>query len=241
MRLKVYDLVDHTDGVNFSSFGWRVRLCLKHKDLLFEKVDLTFHQIQTEIPKISNNKWKLTPLLVDDDEVVANSRDIAEYLEDKYSDRPLLFPNGKEYSFFLENYISTHMGKLFNLCVLHIYDNLHGEDKVYFKNLRETQFNKPLEQIAEEPGPIYLQIFNALKPFISTLKTYKYLEGETVTYSDYLLFGTLQWVRILAPIHFDNIIGMEAQASEDTPVLLAWFNSIAHLYSEYANDTPIYH
>ncbi|MBR8836365.1 MAG: glutathione S-transferase N-terminal domain-containing protein [Stigonema ocellatum SAG 48.90 = DSM 106950] len=97
--IKLYDLAGDEDDRRFSPNCWRVRLILLHKELPFETVPWRF----TEKEIIAFSGQGKVPIITDGDQVIHDSRAIAEYLEESYPDSPSLFgePVGSALSRFL--------------------------------------------------------------------------------------------------------------------------------------------
>ena len=87
MTLKLFELVGTDVGRPFSPFCWRTRMALAHKGLSAETIPWCF----TEKDAIAPHKSEKVPVLLDGENSVANSWAIANYLEDRYPDRPSLF------------------------------------------------------------------------------------------------------------------------------------------------------
>jgi glutathione S-transferase len=64
---------------------WRVRYALAHKGLAFESVPLGF----TKIQRAFSGQFKTLPVIEDGPTMLAESWDIAEYLERTYPAKPL--------------------------------------------------------------------------------------------------------------------------------------------------------
>ena len=62
-------------------------MALAHKGLAFERVPVPF----TDVPTVEGSVSKTVPVIRDGDRVVADSFDIALYLDETYPDRPTLF------------------------------------------------------------------------------------------------------------------------------------------------------
>src|SRR5258708_1967353 len=85
VAITLYDLVDK-DGKRYSPYGWRIRMALAHKGLDVA-VELCWH---SDKKKLSFSGQSLVPVLVDDQQVVSDSWNIACYLDEAYPNRPML-------------------------------------------------------------------------------------------------------------------------------------------------------
>jgi glutathione S-transferase len=67
----------------------RVQLALAHKGLAAEPIQVPYDD-RKEVRKVSGQD--LVPVLIDGDKVLYESMDIVRYLEERYADRPRLYP-----------------------------------------------------------------------------------------------------------------------------------------------------
>jgi glutathione S-transferase len=75
--------------VHLSTNVERVELALAHKGLAVEKIQVPFTD-RSEVRRVSGQD--LVPVLVDEGRVVHDSMEIVRYLEDRFPDRPSLYP-----------------------------------------------------------------------------------------------------------------------------------------------------
>src|ERR1700720_4002632 len=87
MALKLFELVGTDEARPFSPFCWRTRMALAHKGLSAESIPWCF----TEKAAIAPHHSEKVPVLIDGESSVADSWAIANYLEDRYPERPSLF------------------------------------------------------------------------------------------------------------------------------------------------------
>ena len=87
MAITMYDLCGAEAERRFSPFCWRTRMALAHKGLEVETVPWRF----TEKDKLPQPNAGRVPVIVDGGRVVHDSTAIADYLEERYPDRPSLF------------------------------------------------------------------------------------------------------------------------------------------------------
>jgi glutathione S-transferase len=76
--------------VELSTNVERVELALGHKKIEVERITVPFHD-RHEVRAVSGQN--LVPVLVDDGKVMIESMDIVRYLEDRFPDRPPLYPD----------------------------------------------------------------------------------------------------------------------------------------------------
>src|SRR3979411_1436385 len=87
MSLKLFELVGTDAARPFSPFCWRTRMALAHKGLSADSITWCFVAKAASAP----HKSEKGPVLLDGETSVADSWAIANYLEDRYPDRPSLF------------------------------------------------------------------------------------------------------------------------------------------------------
>ena len=105
MTITMYDLAGAEADRRFSPFCWRSKMALAHKGLAVETVPWRF----TEKDKLPQPNAGRVPVIIDGDRVVHDSTVIADYLEDRYPDRPSLFGGaaGRALARFVQNWTET--------------------------------------------------------------------------------------------------------------------------------------
>ena len=88
MTITMYDLAGVEADRRFSPFCWRAKMALAHKGLEVETVPWRF----TEKDKLPTPNDGRVPVIIDGGKVVHDSSAIADHLEERYPDRPSLFP-----------------------------------------------------------------------------------------------------------------------------------------------------
>ena len=198
MTRKLYALSGTDTSRPFSPHVWKTKLSLAHKGLAFDIAPVGF----TEIPRLEQGATKIVPLLRDGEKLVSDSFDIALYLEEAYPDRPPLFSGegGKAMARFVEGWSQTVLHPAIGrIAIMDIHDSLDPIDRAYFRASREERFGRPLEAVAEA-GRGDLESFSAkLEPLRHMLKFQPFLGGDGPLFADYIVFGALQWARIVSP------------------------------------------
>jgi glutathione S-transferase len=198
MTRKLYALSGTDTSRPFSPHVWKTKLSLAHKGLTFDIAPVGF----TEIPRLEQGATKIVPLLRDGEKLVSDSFDIALYLEEAYPDRPPLFSGegGKAMARFVEGWSQTTLHPAIGrIAIMDIHDSLDPIDRAYFRASREERFGRPLEAVAEA-GRGDLETFSAkLEPIRHMLKFQPFLGGDRPLFADYIVFGALQWARIVSP------------------------------------------
>jgi glutathione S-transferase len=146
MTLKLFELVGSDATRPFSPFCWRTRMALAHKGLAAETIPWCF----TEKDAIAPHGSEKVPVLLDGDTSVVDSWTIANYLEDRYPDRPSLFggEGGRAMGRMLNWWGDvTVIAGMFPMIVADIPLNLKPLDAAYFRKSREVRFGKSLEEV----------------------------------------------------------------------------------------------
>lgn len=195
MSIVLYDLAGRGD-VRFSPNCWRSRMALAHKGLDHEARATTF----TQIGEICGGGQKSIPVIEDGGETVADSWEIAKYLDRAYPDKPRLI-NGEGETRLINYWVNTalHPG-LANLIIADVYDSIDEGDREYFRESREKLFGKKLEDIQQGRDERVAGFAKLLTPLRMTLKEQAWIGGERPSYADYLPFGALQWARTTSPV-----------------------------------------
>lgn len=197
MRRLLYDLAADDETVRFSPYCWRTKLALAHKNLDYETVPWRF----TDKEVIAFSGQDKVPVLVDGDQVITDSQMIAEYLDETYTNEPPLY--GDEPARALTNFVRSWTDRvlhpvLVQILVPDIFARLAERDKQYFRATREARLGCTIEELAERrPGAI-AAFQTALAPLLATLGTQLFVSGEAPGYADHIVFGALQWARLMS-------------------------------------------
>ncbi|MBR1238337.1 glutathione S-transferase family protein [Bradyrhizobium sp. AUGA SZCCT0182] len=227
MTLKLFELVGADAARPFSPYCWRTRMALAHKGLSAETIPWCF----TEKDAIAPHGSERVPVLLDGETSVVDSWTIANYLEDKYPDRPSLFggEGGRAMARMLNWWGDvTVIGGLSPMIVADIPLNLKPLDAAYFRKSREVRFGKPLEEVVANRDETVEGFRKSLDPLRLTLKTQSYLGGGQPNYADYIVFGGFQWARVVSPFKL---------LKEDDPVY-AWRERLLDAFDGMARKSP---
>ncbi len=225
MAIEMYDLVGQEDR-RFSPFCWRTRMALAHKGLEHVTTPVGF----TEIPGILGGSQTRVPVIVDGDEVVADSWAIAEYLEEAYPEQTSLFQGGagKSLARFVDAFVMMVMGEVVQIVVRDIHDAARPEDQEYFRADREKRFGKTLEAVVEGRATRIEGLRGMLEPIRRTVQQQAFLGGDEPHYADYILFGAFQWPRVISAVPL---------LAEDDPVA-QWFERSLDLHGGIGRAMP---
>jgi glutathione S-transferase len=226
MTILLYELCGREPERVFSPHCWKARMALAHKGLAFETRPTPFTQIQN----INGGFSKTVPVLEDDGKLVRDSFDIALHLERKYPDRPTLFggPGGEAMARFIERWsLLTLHPKLMRCIIADIHSILGEEDQTYFRSSREARIGKTLEEVQSGRDAAAEEFRSSLAPLREMLAVQPFIGGEGPLFSDYIVFGPLQWARIASPFQ---------PLAADDPVA-AWFGRLLAFYDGMAAKT----
>ena len=229
MSLKLFELVGSDVGRPFSPYCWRTRMALAHKGLSAETIPWCF----TEKDAIAPHKSEKVPVLLDGETSVADSWAIANYLEDRFPDRPSLFggPGGRAMGRMINWWGDIAVvGGMFPLIVADIPGHLKPVDAAYFRRTREARFGKPLEDVVAGRDKAVEGFRRALDPMRLTLKTQPFIGGDAPNYADYIVFGPFQWARVVSPFRL---------LAEEDPVY-AWRERLLDAFDGMARKSPGY-
>ena len=229
MPITLYDLAGAEADRRFSPFCWRAKMALAHKGLAVETVPWRF----TEKDRLPQPNQGRVPVIVDGERVVHGSTAIAEYLEDRYPDRPSLFGDdiGRGLTRFVQNWTETVLQVgLVRLVVLDIHRHSHPKDQPYFRSSREERFGATLEEVVKDREARLPAFRASLDPLRRTVERQDYLSGATPAYADYTVFGAFQWARAISDF--------EVLAADDP--IRAWRGRMLDLFGGLARRAPAY-
>lgn len=228
MAIVMYDLAGADPALRFSPYCWRIRMALAHKGLAVETVPWRF----TEKAVLAFSGQGRVPVIRDGDAVVSDSWSIAEYLEATYPDRPSLFggATGRAHARFINSWADGVMlGGIARLIVRDLLDVVDPKDRTYFRESREARFGMSLEAVQQgrETGVADFRA-SLLLPVRLVLGRQKWLGGDTPSYADHIIFGTLQWPRCVS--------WFELVAADDP--IAAWRERMLDLFDRLARKAP---
>lgn len=227
MSIVLHELVGADAARPFSPHCWKAVMALAHKGLDFERNPVCF----TDVPKVEDGVSKTLPVIRDGSRVVADSFLIADYLEETYPERPILFggEGGQALARFVESWTQSTLHPALNVIALaEIHDLLAPEDQAYFKPSRETRLGMTFEEVADH-RQAQIEGFSAkLTPLRVMLKSQPWIGGSSPLFADYIVFGALQWVRIVS----------SAKLLETGDPVHDWFERCLELHGGLARSVP---
>jgi glutathione S-transferase len=228
MTLRLYDLAGAEPDRRFSPYCWRIRLALAHKKLAVETIPWRF----TEKAAIAASGQGLVPVLVDGDRWVADSWNIAAYLEDTYPPAPSLFGGntGRNLTRHYSNLADGLVSAIFPFIALDIFDRVAEVDRDYFRTSREKRIGMTLEAFAADREAKLPAFRASLTPLRRTLTAQPFLAGDQPLYADYAVFGPFQWARCISPF---------ALLEGSDPIRL-WRDRLLDRFGGLARNAPAY-
>ena len=229
MTITMYDLAGVEADRRFSPFCWRAKMALAHKGLAVETVPWRF----TEKDKLPQPNAGRVPVIRDGDRVVHDSTAIADYLDERYPDRPSLFggETSRALARFVQNWTETVLQPgLIRLVLLDIYRHIGPEDQAYFRGDREKRFGTTLEEFVGDRAARLPAFRASLDPLRRTVEHQDFLAGNSPGYADYIVFGAFQWARAISDFEV---------LAEDDPVR-AWRGRMLDLFGGMARRAPAY-
>lgn len=229
MTITMYDLAGAEADRRFSPFCWRSKMALAHKGLAVETVPWRF----TEKDKLPQPNAGRVPVIIDGDGVIHDSTAIADYLEERYPDRPSLFGGaaGRALTRFVQNWTETVLQTgLIRLVVLDIHRHCTPVDQTYFRRSREERFGATLEDVVRDREARLPAFRTSLDPLRRTVERQDFVSGNAPAYADYIVFGAFQWARAISDL--------EVLAAND-PVR-TWRSRMLDLFGGLARRAPAY-
>lgn len=227
MTILLYDLVGSDVSRPFSPHCWKARMALAHKGLEYRSVPTRF----IDVPAVEGGISKTVPVIRDGKRVVADSFAIALYLEDVHADRPTLFGGdaGKAMARFVERWSQTQLHPfLGSAALLEIHRQQDEENAVYFRRSREERYGRTLEAVGAERDAHLAAFRKKLEPLRSMLEYQPFIGGAAPLFADYIVFGALQWVRVMSTYEF----------LEPGDPVLAWFDRCLDLHGGLGRSIP---
>ncbi len=226
--MKLVELAVGKDpALSFSPYVWRTKMALAHKGFHPESVFVTF----TDKAALEPAGAKTVPALEDGGKWIADSWDIACYLEATYPDRPALFvgPREKALSRFFNAWVDrTVVLGLFPVLILDIHALLDEENQAYFRSTREARLGSAMEEYAADRDGHVANLQKALSPMRYILSDQSYLAGDQPGYADFAAFGPFQWARSVS----------RRDVLEPGDAVTEWRERMLDLFDGFARQAP---
>jgi glutathione S-transferase len=195
-QIKLFDLQLAT-GATISPFVWRTKYAIRHKGFDLDIVPGGF----TGIMERTGGRSERCPVIVDDGEWVLDSWEIAEYLDRKYPDRPMLFegPSMRVTMKFLDAWLwRTAIGPWFR-CYIQDYRDLSLQcDHEYVTRSREAYLGSKLEDVQAGREDRLPLVPPTLEPLRALLRETRWLGGDQPNFADYTALAVFLWTASVA-------------------------------------------
>lgn len=194
--ITLYDL-QVASGATISPFVWATKYAVAHKGFEMEIVPGGF----TGILERTGGKTERLPAIVDDGEWVLDSWLIAEYLDEKYPDRPTLIgdPSVKVCAQFIEGWLWQKAVGPWMRCYVKSYRDRSLEvDHEYVTESRARMMGGKLEEIVIGREDRLPQISADLEPLRGTLRDNEWFGGDSPNYVDFRLLACFLWLASVA-------------------------------------------
>lgn len=203
----LYELVGASPEIRFSPHCWKTRMALAHKGLAARTQPWRF----MDKAALAFSGQDKVPVLIDGEQVIHDSWQIACHLENRYPDAPSLFaPGGAGRAAaqeamplvrFINAWVDTHLiPAALPLFLMDIHACLDGESQAYFRQSREQRFGRTLEAVGADEAGHRERLAHVLTPLRLMLKQQPCLAGQTPGYADYAVFGVFMWCRVVSTV-----------------------------------------
>lgn len=223
--VRLYELMLE-NGRSASPFVWRIRYALAHKGIEYQSLPIGF----IEIPKVFGGRFKTLPVIEHGETMMAESWDIAEYLDRAFPERPRLFSGPAENAMvrlFDSFLLISVVRPMLPVIILDVYNAARAEDRPYFRQSREARFKTTLEAFCADRMARLPAVRESLTPLRHHLTTHRFLGGDAPNYADYIGLGIFQWVASVATVPL---------LASDDEVLRGWLDRGFDLYGGLGRD-----
>jgi len=225
MARRLFELCGRDPARIFSPYCWRIRMALAHKGLAFEAVPWRF----TDKQALAFANHDKVPVLQDGECTVADSWEIATYLDAAYPGAPSLMRGNAEPYLFISAWTDTvlHAG-LARLIVSDIPPLLDEADRAYFVQSRQARFGRTLAEVTAGREERLPEFRASLLPLRHALRGRDFLGGAAPDYADYIVFGGFMWARVVSALDL----------LEPTDTIHGWRERMLDLFGGMPRATP---
>ncbi|KAG8954440.1 hypothetical protein FRC04_011767 [Tulasnella sp. 424] len=204
-------------GMGWSPNVWKTRFVLNYKQIPYKTVWVSLPDIEPTLkplgfdptPSVINGKeWFTLPVISDpspepggEPTLVVDSQVIAEYLDSKYPQRPILPEGTKAFQAMFVGWVRTNtLPHLIPLVAPQIVPILDDPGAEYYIRTREEMFGRKLTEmgIGEERA----KSLAALEKVLATLDGHislngggDFLMGSTPSFADFILCASFMWMK----------------------------------------------
>ncbi|GJJ15331.1 hypothetical protein Clacol_009607 [Clathrus columnatus] len=213
----------------------KTRMVLEYKKIPYRTVWIEYPEIKPTMISIGAKPGNINPtdgsplytvpVILDEINVgpdgkpvpITDSWVIAEYLDEKFPDRPL-FPKGTKglQRSFHESFTKIGLFGIVCLIMTPFYENLNEASQPYFRSTREVYFKKPITELRPPKGSAeWDEAWKALEKGLDELATnldkngpvgdHPYVMGDIFSYSDITVASALYTISTIYPTEWENI------------------------------------
>lgn len=197
-KITLYDL-QLAHGATISPFVWATKYAIAHKGLDLDIVDGGF----TGIMERTGGKTERLPAIVDAGHWVLDSWLIAEYLDEKYPDRPTLIgdPSVRVLTTMMESWLwGVAIGPWMTCFIKQYRDRALPQDHAYVTETRERMFGRKIEDIIVGREDRLPKVPPTLQLMRNTLAQSPWFGGETPNYADYRMLAVFLFTASVADL-----------------------------------------
>lgn len=207
------------ENCRFSTFSWRTRMALHHKGVAFEAHGVAVSD-KAAVGFSGQNK---VPILRHNGRIITDSWAIAQYLESEFPEAPSLFGGevGASLTYFFNLWADRELvPAIVPFFIRDAFDCVSAADTAHLRAQMEGVFKKSIEDLWGEREQALVQFRRRLQPVRKILERTRFLGGAQPAYADHILFGVLQWARVIS----------SATVLEPNDVVAVWFDRALDLY-----------
>ncbi len=229
MTLIMYERIGYQDR-RPSPFSWRIDYALAHKGVPVEFRTVRFADVET-IRRLSGQDK--VPIIVDGDQVIHDSWNIALHLETLAPEAPSLFGGAvgrgltRQLNFWADDTLGVAIRRL--IAADFIY-TLAPEDRAYYRRSREAVIGCTLEEYCADRDRWRAEFAATIAPLERTLSEQEYVAGADPAYADYVLFSMFQYARLGSP---REILPAGTAVRRWRDALIARFDRLGDRYPAY--------
>ncbi|KXN68933.1 hypothetical protein CONCODRAFT_8738 [Conidiobolus coronatus NRRL 28638] len=204
---QIYELLNKPNGVSYSPWVIQTILFFKHKGIDYDLISLTFKEVGPTIKELTNGEWDLVPTIkFPNGDIVFDSEKIAQYLDEKYPESPLIASDTKVNTLF-NRFFDEEMGYCtYELILLDVYHSLDASSQKVYRVSKELEVGTTLEEFSSNPEQNIKQFHEASKTLDELLTNSNYLQGDSPGFFDYRIFGVLQCIRSIKKEHYNALV-----------------------------------
>jgi len=216
MTIILYDIPSLLPSNAWSPNTWKTRAVLNYKGIPYRTEWVEYPDIEPLCKKLGINPTSRnkdgTPLYtlpaIHDPSTgiyIADSFPIAEYLEKTYPDTPSVFPN--DTAALQEAFETTFFERVdavWAFIIPAVYLRLNPSSKGFFRRTREISYGVKLEDLVptgdartKEWGKFEKGLDKLHSYLVTTDEKGPYMMGDTISWSDLLLFSYLYWFKLI--------------------------------------------